>query len=154
MTAAWTLPPVGETDRAAEFAGRAIRLNPNYPYWYNQALRFVYFFSRKFENSLEAAKQIEEPFALDYAFLAMIQAYLGHEEDAKSAAAELLRLDPDWSVERYLSEIGGFARDEEINLMVEGAGKSGIPVCAASHYVTAHPELKPLGICTQERAKS
>jgi tetratricopeptide (TPR) repeat protein len=154
MIAAWTLPWLGETERATEFAGRAIRLNPNYPYWYHQALRWVYFVSRDFESSLEAARQIKEPFALDYALLAMIQGYLGHEEEAKSAAADLLRLDPDWSIERYLSESGGFARDEETNLMIEGARKTGIPVCTDSRYLAAHPDLKRLGICDEERARS
>jgi TolB-like protein/class 3 adenylate cyclase/Tfp pilus assembly protein PilF len=154
MIAAWILPSLGKPERAAEFAERAIRLNPRYPYWYNQPLRWVYFVSRNFESSLEAARQIQEPLALDYAFLAMIHGYLDHEGDAKSAAAETLRLDPEWSIERYLSETGGFARDEETNLMIEGARKSGIPVCAVSQYVTAHPDLKRLAICEQERAKS
>ena len=33
---AWYLPQFGQPDRAVALVEKALRLNPNYPYWYNQ----------------------------------------------------------------------------------------------------------------------
>ena len=153
LLVAWELPYIGKPEHAAQLADEAVRLNPNYPDWYNQGLRHVYFFARQFEKSLDATKRIREPFALDYAFLAMSNAYLGHDADAKSAAAEVLRLDLGWSAEQWISSQGGFARDEESNLFADGAKKAGLPMCASEATLKAQSNLLRLKACNQERAK-
>ena len=50
---AWFLPQLGQPDRALELTEKALKLNPNYPYWYNQGLRLVYFFGRQFDKSVK-----------------------------------------------------------------------------------------------------
>src|SRR6185369_9237905 len=121
---AWLLPNFGDPPRAVELAERALRLNPHYPDWYIQALRYVYFFGQKFEKSFELTKQAKNPSALDYAFLAMDAAYLGKESEAKSASVQVLRLDPSWNAEQFISSQGGYARGEEANLLALGAEKA------------------------------
>ena len=39
INVAWLLPQFGQPDRAVELTEKALNLNPNYPYWYNQGLR-------------------------------------------------------------------------------------------------------------------
>jgi tetratricopeptide (TPR) repeat protein len=111
-----------QPDRAVALAEKALQLNPNYPYWYNQALRFVYFFGRQFDKSLKYAKLITDPFATDYAYLAAASAMMGDMAGAKVAAANVARLDPNWSVEKYTSGSGGYP-DDAATLFVRAPGK-------------------------------
>jgi hypothetical protein len=85
-----------------------LQLNPNHPAWYNQAFRFAYFFDGQFDKSLKYAKLVTEPFAADYGYFAA--AMTDDIVSAKAAAAEVARLHPDWSVEQYLSDSGGYLR--------------------------------------------
>ena len=90
---AWYIPQFGQYDRAVELAEKALQLNPNYPYWYNQGLRYVYFFGRQFDKSVKYAKRVTDPFAMHYAYLAAASAMIDDMAGAKAAAAEVLRLD-------------------------------------------------------------
>jgi hypothetical protein len=63
-------------------------------------------------------------------------------------------LDPDWSVERFLSGWGAFRRDTELNLFVDGVRDAGLPVCASDAVLAKEPDLKRLPLCERERAKS
>ena len=72
----WHLPQLGQPDRAIELTEKALKLNPNYPYWYNQAIRYAYFFGRQFDKSVKYSKLITEPFATDYAYLAAASAMM------------------------------------------------------------------------------
>jgi TolB-like protein len=149
---AWYLPQFGQSDRAVALAERALKLNPNYPYWYNQGFRYVYFFGRQFDKSLKYSRLIIDPFAMDYAYLAAASAMMGDMAVAKAAAAEVARLDPRWSVEKHLSDIGGYP-DEEAMLFVEGARKAGVGSCAPADEVSSTPNFVPIKACDEERAR-
>jgi TolB-like protein len=149
---AWFLPQFGQPDRAVELAEKALQLNPNYPYWYNQGLRYAYFFDRQFDKSVKYSKLVTDPFATDYAYLAAAAAMAGDVPQAKVAAAEVVRLDPDWSVEKYLSDAGGFP-DDAATLFVEGARKAGVPACVPAGKLSAMPNLIHLKACNEERAR-
>jgi transglutaminase-like putative cysteine protease len=71
---------------------------------------------------------------------------------AKVAAAEVVRLDPDWTVEKYLSDGGGYPEDVAI-LFVEGARKAGIAACVPARKVSSMPNLVRLRTCNEERAR-
>ncbi len=91
---AWYLPQLDQSQRAVALAERALRLNPNYPAWYNQGLRYVYFFSGAFGKAVRFVKLVPNPNPLDFAFLALASAMLNDTPAAKAAAAELRRRDP------------------------------------------------------------
>jgi TolB-like protein len=148
---AWYLPQLGQPGRAVALAERAIQLNPNYPNWYNQALRFAYFFDGQFDKSLKYAKLVTDPFATDYAYFAAANAMTGNVKAAKLAAANVVRLDPDWSVERYLSDGGGYPEDVAM-LFVQGARKAGVAACVPAAKVYSMPNLVHLRTCDKERA--
>ena len=149
---AWYLPQLGQPDRAVALAERALQLNPNYPYWYNHGLRFAYFFGGQFDNSIKYARLVTDPFATDYAYLAAASAMTGDTSGARIAAAEVERLDPDWSVEKYLSEGGGYPEDVAA-LFVQGARKAGIAACGPAEKVISIPNLIRLKTCDEERAQ-
>ncbi len=149
---AWYLPQLGQPDRAVALAERALQLNPNYPAWYNQAFRFVYFFDGQFDKSLKYAKLVTEPFAADYGYLAAAAAMTGDIAGAKAAAAEVARLDPDWSVEKYLSDSGGYPEPLAI-LFVDGARKAGVAACVPAGRLPSTPNLTRLKTCDGDRAR-
>ena len=149
---AWYLPQLGQPGRAVSLADRAVQLNPNYPNWYNQGLRFAYFFGGQFDKSLKYAKLVTDPFAADYAFHAAASAMTGDLPAAKIAAAEVVRLDPDWTVEKYLSDGGGYPEDVAL-LFVDGARKAGVAACVPAEKLPSMPNLVPLKTCDEERAQ-
>ncbi len=153
LITAWALPQFGESERAVSLAGRALRLNPHYPDWYNQGLSLVYFFGGKYDESVKYRLLVKEPFALDHAFLAMAYAYLGRTSDAEAAAANVVKLDPAWTAEHYLSEAGGYA-GKEAELFVSGARKAGLPDCVPADKLKDMPNLIRVRSCDQQRASA
>jgi TolB-like protein/tetratricopeptide (TPR) repeat protein len=149
---AWFLPALGETAKAVSLAERSLRLNPHYPDWYNQGLSLAFFFGEQYDKAVKYRLLVKEPFALDYAFLAMAYAYLGRTDDAEAAGANIVKLDPTWTAERYLSEAGGYA-EKEAELFVNGARKAGVPDCIPADKLTETPNLIRVKSCEQQRAK-
>ena len=147
---AWLLPQFDQPDRAVELTEKVLRLNPNYPYWYNQGLRLVYFYGRQFDKSVKYSKLITDPFATDYAYLAAASAMAGDMAGAKVAAAQLVRLDPNWSVEKYLSESGGYP-DDAATLFVDAARKAGVTACVPADRLSSIPNLIHIKACDAAR---
>ncbi len=147
---AWFLPQFGQPDRAVELTEKALKLNPNYPSWYNQELRDVYFFGRQFDKSVKCAKLVTTPFATNYAYLAAASAMTGDMTGAKVAAADVVRLDPNWSVEKYMSDGGGYP-DDAATLFVEAARKAGVTACMPADRISSLPNLIHIKTCNEER---
>ena len=147
---AWLLPQFGQPDRAVELTEKALKLNPNYPYWYNQGLRLVYFFGRQFDKSVKYSKLVTTPFATDYAYLAAASAMAGDMAGAKVAAAQVVRLDPNWSVEKSLSDVGGYP-DDAATLFIEAARKAGVAACVPADKLSSMPNLIHIKACDEER---
>ena len=149
---AWGLPGLGQSTRAVSLAERALILNPHYPDWYNQGLGVVFFFGEQYEKAANYRLLVKEPFAVDYAYLAMSYAYLGRMDDADKAAANVAKLDPAWTAEQYLSEGGGYA-EREAALLVDGARKAGLAACVSADKLKTMPNLIRVKSCEQQRAK-
>jgi len=147
---AWYIPQFGQPDRAVELAEKALQLNPNYPYWYNQGLRYVYFFDRQFDKSVKYAKRVTDPFAMHYAYLAAASAMTDDMAGAKAAAAKVVRLDPNWSVEKYMSDGGGYP-DDAAMLFIEGAKKAGVAACVPADKLSSMPNLIHIKACDEAR---
>ena len=152
LIVAWSLPQFGEPARAVSLAERALTLNPRYPDWYNQGLSLVFFFGEQYDKSVKYRLLVKEPLAVDYVFLAMAYANLGHTADARTAAVNVMKLDPAWNAERYLSEAGGYA-EKEAELFVEGARKSRLPDCVSPDKLKGMPNLIRVKSCDEQRAK-
>jgi hypothetical protein len=124
----------------------------SYPDWYNQGLSLVFFFGEQYDRSAKYRLLVKEPLGLDYAFLALANAYLDHTADAAAAAANVMKLDPAWTAERYLSESGGYA-EKEAALFVEGARKARLSGCVPADKLKDMPNLIRVKSCDQQRAK-
>jgi tetratricopeptide (TPR) repeat protein len=83
---------------------KALRLNPFPPSWYYYQLASSYSCVDKYEDAIEAGKKAVHlaPNSL-WAHLALIIAYhnSGREQEARAEAAEVLRIDPKFSVEHF-----------------------------------------------------
>ena len=152
LSIAWPISYFVEAARAVSLAERSLALNPHYPDWYNQGLSCVFFFGEQYERSIKYGLLVKEPLALDYAFLAMANAYLGRTGDAEAAAANVKKLDPTWIAERYLNNQGGGA-EKQAELFVDGARKAGLPACVPADKLRDMPNLSRVKSCDQQRAK-
>ncbi len=152
LIVAWAMPQFGQSGRAMSLAERSLKLNPHYPDWYNQGLSLVFFFGEQYDRSVKYRLLVKEPLALDYAFLAMANAYLGRASEAATAAANVMKLNPAWNAERYLSEAGGYA-EKEAELFVDGARRAGLPDCVLPGKLKDMPGLIRVKSCDQRRAK-
>jgi TolB-like protein len=148
---AWGLPGLGQSARAVSLAERALMLNPHYPDWYNQGLSVVFFFGGQYERAANYRSLVKEPLAIDYAYIAISNAYLSRTDDAEKAAANVMRIDPAWTAERYLSEGGGYA-EMEAERFVDGARKAGLPACIRAETLKNVPSLIHVKSCDQQRA--
>jgi adenylate cyclase len=97
----------GEFDQAIALAKKAMRLQPYLPSWYLMELGMSYYCIGRYEEAKDAAEQFrrlaqsrgEEILWVAYIMLAMNYIRLGRDQDARRAAAELIRLYPDYSLE-------------------------------------------------------
>ena len=110
----------------------------------------AYFFGRQFDKSVKYAKQVTTPFPTDYAYLAAASAMSGDMAGAKVAAAQVVRLDPNWSVEKYLSDGGGYP-DDATMLFVEAARKAGVTACVPADRLSSIPNLIHIKACDAAR---
>jgi len=150
LIVAWSLPTLGQPDRAVTLAERAVSLNPHYPDWYNQGLSFVYFFAGRYDTSARYRLLVKNPSAIDYAFLAMAYGSLDRPDDAALAAANVRKLNPVWNAESYLSDAGGYP-DDAATLFVDAARRVGLSDCVAADKLRDAPGLVRTKACDQRR---
>jgi TolB-like protein/class 3 adenylate cyclase len=156
VTIATSIPGLaeGESARAVRLAERAILLNPYYPDWYNYSLYVAYFYGEQFDKALKYAKLMKGAGPIERVYLAMIYGYLNQPEEAKKAAAEVLKDDPGWTAEKFLTFLGGFAMERETELLAEGARKAGLQACATEAELKDNPNMIHVKSCDAERAKA
>jgi TolB-like protein len=151
LSIAWSIPMLGQSERAVQLAERALMLNPHYPDWYNQGLSYVYFFGRQFNASVKYRLLVKQPLALDHVFLASAYAYLGRQADAENAAVIARKLDPAWTAEGYLSEAGS-VEENAAELFVNGARKAGLAACVSDGRPKDTPALTRVKSCDASRS--
>jgi adenylate cyclase len=94
----------GRAGEAIPYLQNAIRLNPLPTANYFVQLAFAYRDSGQYEKAIEAAKkalQREPNTQSPYIHMTISYIRLGREEDARASAAEILRINPRFSLERY-----------------------------------------------------
>jgi TolB-like protein/class 3 adenylate cyclase len=150
---AWDLTKLGQPERSVEVIKRAIRLNPHGPDWYGGPMREAYFHNRQFEETIAVTKKRIHPDPLwDPLYRAMSYAQLGREKDVAPEVKQLFVADPDYSAEKWLNDMGSYARDTELNLFLESNRKAGLPLCATEEQLNKYPKLSRLEECEKQRA--
>jgi adenylate cyclase len=82
---------------------RAMRLNPHYPQWYLIPLSYAAYHGYQYEEAIHAAEEMATPTLESLLYLALSLAELGRNAEASAAAADLMRLDPDFSAEGHIN---------------------------------------------------
>ncbi len=121
----------GRSDKAIEACQMALRASPRDPYrmFWHGSISNAHFAAGRLEEALEWARKSVQAgpgwfgFYINVAFLS---ALLGHRDEAQTAAQEILRLVPRYSVKRMLKN-PFFTRPTDIARMAEGLRKSGLP---------------------------
>jgi TolB-like protein/class 3 adenylate cyclase len=120
----------GQPERGAEFANRAIRLNPNYPVWAGNPFRHAYFMAGRYEDSLRILERqpIENYTIYAWVLRAATNAALGRRDEAKAWLARALERYPDLTIQGFNSQPGW--SDAERKRLIETMREAGFPLCA------------------------
>jgi adenylate cyclase len=94
----------GRAEEGIRYLQHAIRLNPFAPAAYFNNLAVAYRDAGQYEKAIEEAKKaLQRGPNTQFPYIHMAISYmrLGREEEARAAAAEILRINPKFSLERY-----------------------------------------------------
>jgi len=129
--AAWNLGNLGQGRKALGLVQRAMRLNPNYPDWYDYALGVAAYYARDFKTSIAAMQRAQSQTTESRLYAAVSYAQLGDQENAAEQVAELLKLDPEFTAQKWLKAAPHLDRGAEAHFL-EGAGKAKLPGTSSS----------------------
>jgi adenylate cyclase len=126
---------LGRFDDVIPLVEKAMRLHPYYPAYYLQFLGGAYRMLGRYEDALTVYKQLlgrsrkgEFPIFPAHLFLADVYAELGREEEARTHAAEVLRLKPGFSL-KDASRVTTYRYKDPAHLerRLNALRKAGIP---------------------------
>ena len=120
----------GECDRAVEHFEAALRLNPRDPCGDDgvRSMMTAHFFSHRFEDSLAWARRmmtVTSVQSIPRRYAAASLAHLGRTDEARTVIAELLRAQPNSSLDR--SRQSPFRQCWMMDLYIDGLRKAGLP---------------------------
>jgi len=95
-------------DEATLCYERAVRMNPYAPLWLRHNLAWAYWQSRRLEEAQNAFGEVlkrNAGFVRSLVGLASVQCLLGNLEAARATAAEVMRLDPLFSVDEWAARL-------------------------------------------------
>jgi len=127
-TSATTLANSGRPEEAIPLLQKAIRLNPFAPVLYFYNLSVAYCMVGRFDEAVEQAKKaVERDPKNQFPYLGLASACIlaGREAEARAAAAEVLKINPLFSVEQFAGMIP--IRDKSfIDLTIDALRKAGL----------------------------
>ena len=128
----------GRFEESIALAKKAMRLNPNYPAYYTAILVQNYFFTKRYEEAVELGKQVLEraqkgEYTPVFAHLGLSIAYmkLGKEKEARAHAEEILKTDPNFSVE-VASKALQYKNQSDFKQIADALLMAGIPEHSSS----------------------
>jgi tetratricopeptide (TPR) repeat protein len=117
-------------DEAILFLKKAIRLNPVAPIFYLNNLAFAYAFSGQYEKAIPLwNRAIERNPDFLFAYCGLTYAYQmsGNETKAREAAAEVLRIKPNFSVDQDAGKVNPFKDADLKKRWLEALRRAGLP---------------------------
>ena len=126
---AWVLVYSGYPKEAIPLLQQAMRLSPYYPAWIVGTLGLAYMMTGDYPKAIAANQQMIERKSLlqfGYSRLAAIHAVLGDDEKAKTYAAELLKINPDFNLSSW-SNVLIYRDQEALDWELEGLRMAGLP---------------------------
>jgi adenylate cyclase len=127
--AAATLNKSGQPERSLELVRKAMRVCPVYPSWYLWVLGTACRLLGRNESAIsafeESIKRNADNLGVHVA-LASTLGELGRQEDAKKPVSEILRLNPDFSIKKYIAGLS-YRDPAELTRFEDGLRKAGLP---------------------------
>jgi adenylate cyclase len=124
---AYTLHMSGRSDEAIDLFKKAIRLNPLPPAYYLLMLGHAYRTVGRYEEAIESYKKslyIEPDIVFTHIGLATTYMKIGRVKDARTETQEILRIDPDFSLDYFLKHQPhidpDYVKDYVVNLRKAG----------------------------------
>jgi adenylate cyclase len=125
LVALWCERP----EQAESLIRQAMRLCPIYPAWYPTSLAEIYFVLGQTDEAIEVAQAVAESdpdYIHAHITLAVAYAAARRIEEARAAAAEVRRIEPDFSVGIY-ARAQPYRDEQELARIVEGLRAAGLP---------------------------
>jgi adenylate cyclase len=119
----------GRAHEAIDFMKSIMRLDPFHPAVYFQYLGNAYYLIGRYDAAIELLRTgaLRMPgYRPVFVWLAAAAAQLGRVDEARAAAAEVLRLQPDFTVSGWVQFLG-LARQEDAERLAHGLRKAGLP---------------------------
>ena len=120
----------GDPARAIEAVERHMRLDPFYmpqaPLW----LGFAHYMLKQYSQALPPLREYVSRapnFRGGHACLAATYAQLGKLEEARAEAAEVLRIEPNWTIEGTQARLSPFKSTQDAEHYFDGLRKAGLP---------------------------
>ena len=149
--AASQLPYAGRSEDSVGMADLVLRLDPQMPRPRLGFLVTAYFFGREFERAIVLSDQIPEESRGKFTrfFQAASYAFLGRQEDADRAKADLIAKNGEQVLEIWVNTGEVFARTIEHDLEIEGFRKLGLRICATEEELKKFDKPKRLPECVK-----
>lgn len=119
----------GQPEQAVTLLEQAMRLNPRYPGWYLVTLGRAYRLSGRPDDAIEALQRAKERIPRnDHARVVLTAAYLenGRQEEARSEAADILNLNPKFSIRKFAKVIP-YKDPEQAKRILNALRQVGLP---------------------------
>jgi adenylate cyclase len=118
----------GQPEEAIRVLRKAIRLNPFGPGYYHRYLGNALLIAGKFEEAVSEYKKALQPAPnnfLAHLGLAATYSMMGREQEARAEVAEVIRINPKFSLDAYTK--GQIYKDQsEVNKLVDALRKAGL----------------------------
>ena len=121
---------VGAPAGAIEIAKAQMRLDPFHPHFAPLMVGVAHYLLKQYEQAqrwLREASGRAPNHQYGHAFLAATYAQLGQLEDARAETAEVLRLNPKYTIGGTQKQVSNFKRAEDMEHLVDGLRKAGLP---------------------------
>jgi len=130
ITLGMTLQLIGRPGEAIALYEKVMRLNPHPPNYIILKLSEAYVQVELYDEAIDLINKWIHLYPNNWAFrLWLLVAYImvGREEDAKTEAAKVLKLDPKFSIKKYEINLGQNKDQDYINRVLNGLRKAGLP---------------------------
>jgi adenylate cyclase len=117
----------GRAEEGVECILQSIELNPFHPEWYFWSLGVACYLAKKYAEAIEALDQITNHNINTRLYQAASHARLGHQEEAKAHAYQVIELDPAFSLGTTLFEIQATDNLSIYKHLLEGLRLAGLP---------------------------
>ena len=125
---AQTMIYAGRFEEAILLLNKAKRLNPIPPPWYFLFIGSAYGHARMYKESISAYKKalhLDPDYLVAHIGLASVYSLAGREAEARSEAAEVLRIDPKFYLEGYTNALP-FKNQADKELVIDSLRKAGL----------------------------